>query len=233
MRKYPWEPMHKSIKVMQKMLLTAGGNLDMQGPNSIMNLTPTLWVDFINADPQNSHSVWLIYKEYARAVEDFIDWMADNGYGCEPEMKATALLSKEEFLKQYPVDLQEDAVSLHREMKKAIDVMDKGKTEDVESLGSGLPSLLYYIRAANTSGVTAKGTHQITVLFKNAHQPRLWLSAILEGMRLSYRNGRTARRCAAPDCGKYFLPYLRRLDQRYHSPSCQDRHYKRMYRKSH
>lgn len=217
-----------------KVELAAGVTLDIQG---IHDLAPTLWLDFINADLQNAKSMWTIYKEFVRDMEDLKEWLDNEGYS--HELKDMRLLSREEFLYQYE-GLQVDVKKSHSKMMALINEEKNEVMGDMAKHpnGGGITkdadiqplSITVTINDFSSAEMTGEDYPLHLRTMPKANHPNFWLSTILGSMISSYRTGKMARRCAAPDCGRYFIPSPRSHDQRYHSPACQNRHYKRKRR---
>ena len=242
-----WEGIQEIIQDVARVNVGAGGVLSVQGP---YNFAPMLWLDFLNADPHNSQSMWTIYREFARSVEDLRDWMAKEGYPDVEDMKDMKLMSKEEFLERYPGELQSDAEKLHTGMRETIDqdradvikalVRSRDKDElsrakETITKGIHVPPLRLTIDVVNTglSGINAGESNQMQLHTPEADHPNFWLAVILGGMLSSCKDGKiNVRRCAAPDCQKYFVPYPRGRAQKYHSSTCRNRHNTQKRRKS-
>lgn len=201
-------------------------------------MDPTLWIDFLNGEPKNSRAIYPVYRKYTRSIRQFKDWLAEEGYYGK-DMEDMELMSEDEFLKRYPRRMQADAEELHSRMKE---VIDKGKadatkvsvaheiedisvtTEDID-----VPTLSFTVEVEQSGTTMDSSLLQLHVPAANHHN--FWLSVILGGMISSYREGNVARRCAGPNCQKYFIPYPRARNQRFHSPSCRSTfHTKKRYK---
>jgi hypothetical protein len=235
MRRHSWEQIHEMVENLKKMDIASYATASVQ---DIYNLAPTLWVHLLNADPQDTQLMWSIYKDFARDIEDLKDWMTENGYNCDGEMRDMKLLHKNDFLKQYPSELQSDAESVYKSMRE---IIDSGNTSDavkhlfdyrsIESVIEGIhiPALFLEV---DVTGRDPRSNQPYLIELKTpeADHPNFWLSVILGGMFSSFRDGKIARRCAAEDCGMYFIPIPRGRGQRYHSQKCQNRDYMRKWR---
>ena len=232
MRKKPLEQRQRYMTFIGDIGATIGAGATIEISHLPYRLAPTLWVDFLNAEPKKSNSMWLIYKQFARSIEDLKDWIEKEGHSLDTnDMK---LLTKAEFLEQYPEKLQEDAERFHLSMMEIID-KKKNDIEIEKSLSNDIhmPSPFYKITATNQNNHVAELIdlpHELS--FPDAEHPNFWLTIIQGGMLLNYREGTIAHRCAAPDCQKYFIPSSRSHGQKYHSPTCQNRHYMNKRNKS-
>ena len=214
----------------------------------IQGYAPTLWLDFLNADPQDPESMWPVYRGYVKFVQ-----LLRTQNDCSKDIKEAKLLTKAEFLERYPVELQADAEKLHRGMKE---VIDEGKTHVIASIiryiGEDAPVPIKkpagdpdQIREILTKGAyippesftiglewpdqdNQEYGYLVSLHTPGINQPNFWLSIIYTGMTTqSYNPEKDAiivRRCEAPDCRKYFLPAPHGRGQRYHSKSCRSRH---------
>lgn len=254
MRKHSWEFLQRVYDDVVGMDMGLGMNVDVQG---VYDFAPMLWLDFLNADPQDSISMWYIYKEFVRSVEDVRDWVAQVGRQDAQALEDVKLFSREDFLKRYPEELKADAERLRSRMRAIMIDADK----------SGLiRDMLRYRNKEDTEGVeigagkmTQKRSEEGTTLTEGISMPRVffearftndgvgdpyllrldipeashrnfWFSVILWGMVFSFGEGVSVCECAAPDCDQYFVPSPRGHGQAYHSQRCQNRHYMRRRR---
>lgn len=215
---------------------------------------PTLWLDFLNANPRNARSMWPVYRGFI----DFIKVLKEQ-HSCSGDLRGMKLLSKAEFLEQYPLELQKDAEGLHKGMKEVIDKgdpapiraliteMDEEKTiklterrlqkiseaEAAIKNGADIPPLSFTIGIewAEENGDYFKLAQLHTTA---ADHKNFWLAVIYEEMiTKSYGDSEIiVRQCAAPDCRKYFLPESRSHNQRYHNKTCRSRHHMQEWRRS-
>jgi len=220
---------------------------------------PNLWLEFLNANPRDGESMWPVYVEFTSFMEAL-----KAQHSLSRELIEMKLLSEEEFLETYPLELQEDAEKLHGGMKYVIDdnkvdifnalvrpipESDADEDEvrfwlrDVESRqaeraeaertltrGASLPELFF---TASFESTEEAGLYEIHLHTPSANHKSFWLSVIYEGMvTLSHRAGKIiTRRCAAPDCRKYFVPTPHSHGQKYHSKTCRSRHNMQKLRK--
>jgi len=228
----------------------------------IDKLGGTLWVDFINADPADPISMWAVYLEYVRSMDTLKGMITEMGASYTDHIRDMELLSKGEFLKRYPEELQEDAEKLHSGMKMVIDEdmseiladlvkyigeaaprMTKKRqereciAEETLSGGAIIPDLFFTILphlAEVGDGYHLEGAE---LYIPSCIHPNFWLSVIKEGMiTQSYdiEGGQImVKRCAGKDCRRYFVPAYRSHGQEYHSKSCHKKHYMKAYRKKH
>ena len=56
---------------------------------------PTLWLDFLNADPKDRNAMWPVYSGFT----EFIRVLKER-HSCSRNLMETRLLSKSEFLKR-------------------------------------------------------------------------------------------------------------------------------------
>lgn len=222
----------------------------------------TLWVDFINANPADPRAMWAVYREFVRSMDTLKGMITEMGGSYTDDIRDMKLLSKAEFLKQYPEDLQEDAEKLHSGMKRVIDEdmteilaylirridaepprMTKKRQErrDIAEKtltgGANIPELFFTIlpRLKQVDG----GYHdeKMELYIPSCTHPNFWLSVIMERMITqsydSQSNEIRVKRCAGKDCRRYFVPAYRSHDQQYHSTSCHKKHYMKAYRKKH
>jgi len=238
MRACPWEAIQSIISSIEEVKISAGGTMDLSTP-SISFIASASWLDFLNDDPTNSRSMWLIYRDCARCIQEFQAWLTEKGYRYDGGMRP---LSREEFLEQYPVEWQADAEKLHMGMKRAIDegevdvIKDvlqyadqekHSKAKEVLTGGVFVPALSFSIRVTSPCdqemSIRMLDPSQIQIESPGMNHPALWLHAILGGMLSSYRDGRIPQRCLA--CPKYFLPYRRGgRAQKFHNPTCRSRY---------
>lgn len=179
----------------------------------IYNLAPTLWVDLLNADPQDTQLMWSIYREFARDIEDLKDWMTEKGYNYDGEMRDMKLLHKNDFIEQYPSELQSDAENVHNNMRE---IIDSGKTFDavehlfdyksIESIIKGvhIPPLFLEVDVTKLDPKSNQ-PYLIELETPEADHTNFWFTVILGGMFSSFREGKIAHHCAAEDCGMYFI----------------------------
>lgn len=208
---------------------------------------PTLWLDFLNADPENSEEMWGVYYEFVR----FIETVKDRNY-CSKNIMDMKLMSRMKFLETYPAKLQDNAQKLHGGIKQVIDEgrgdvveylirdpateLEKStpeqeekadKAEEMITGGVILPPVSFTVsfRLPEEDNLP-RGTSDVTLYTPSAQHPDFWLAIIYSGaITLSYRDGEIiVRRCAAPDCRKYFRPAPHTYRQKYHSPTCSSRH---------
>ncbi len=209
----------------------------------IDNFVPKLWVDFLNADPEDTGSMWPVYRKYAK----FIDTLR-YFYLCSRDIEEMQLLSKGEFLQEYPKELKADAEEVHYGMKKMV---DEGRWDLADAVIRDIDSKAIMLRPRKSVTTQEEAERAITgdvslpdtfftftkemvqedgeVLFeRHLHTPgarhkTFWLSIVYEGMLASsYKD--QIRRCQAPDCRLYFLPTPHSRGQLYHSASCRSRH---------
>jgi hypothetical protein len=217
------------------------------------------WLEFLNADPVNPDSMWPAYMEYTRFIDAIKGLVTEQGYSYSRNIEEMELLSRDEFLRCYPAKLQTDAQKIHAGMKKVIDedmpdVMvhmvryvdeppqrttkkrqEKYRmAEEILTGGAVIPPSSFTILPCliEENGRYVEGAQLYT---PSCQHPNFWLSVISEAMTfLAYDPGIgeiRVERCEAPDCQRYFVPAYRSHDQRYHSKSCQKRHYMQIYRK--
>lgn len=219
---------------------------------------PDLWLDFLNADPRDSDSMWPVYMGYIRFIESLRD---ENS--CSREIEEMMLLSKGEFLEHYPLELQEDAEKLHKGMKR---VIDEGHVELISAVTRFMPETLMdeeelefstrhlddeeYSKAlavltngadipdaSFTASLVPAESPDIYKMHLHTHSAdhrNFWLFVILDGMLISSCRGHemAVRTCAAPDCGRYFVPASHAHGQKYHSTTCRSRHNMQKRRKA-
>lgn len=218
----------------------------------------TLWVDFMNADPKNTESMWLVYDEFRSFVNDL-----RVHFHCSRDIREHNLLSDEDFLTIYPVLLQVDAEKLHRGMLKYIDeaiqnqeagdlsslhmewdeedIMKKSK-ERLEQQDRATAAIIDDADVpfpSFTTGVERVKRNGRYYPQHELHTPAAmsrnwWLAIIYEGLLIySIKHGKmVVKRCADPKCGKYFAPRPRSHNQLYHSKRCRNRHHSENWRKS-
>ncbi len=248
MKKHPWQFLRIINDRLEIIPLGAGANLTIECPHP---WTPDLWIDFLNADPEKPRSLWPVYKEFARAMEDLRDGIDEAGIQYNDEISDMKLLSREGFLAKYG-SLREDAKELHDGMKEAV---DKSKTDMIIALGQDskarksilrgakIPSWITTVRITNLMAAAthtiddtmAAATHtiddtEIHLTLTEADADNFWLSNIVSGLVSSYTAGKVGRLCAAPDCDQFFIPSPHRPDQKYHSTRCQNRTFMRKAR---
>jgi len=238
-----WEDIQNIISDTEELKIGAGGEMELSTP-SIYFVASASWLDFLNADPANSRSMWFIYRDCARCIQESQAWLTEKGYRYNAQMR---LLSREEFLERYSAEWQADAEKLHRAMKRAIDegkvdlIKDVSQYADQEKYsrakeiltgGAGIPILSFGIRVTNpcdqAMSVRMLDPRQMQIDIPEVNHPALWLHAILGGMVSSYRDGKILRRCLA--CPKYFYP--RGRAQKFHNPTCRSRYNVKKWRQS-
>lgn len=221
----------------------------------------TLWVDFINADPADPMSMWAVYLEYVRSMDTLKGMITEIGGTYTDHILDMELLSKGEFLKRYPEELQEDAEELHSGMKMVIDQdmtevlavliryideappkMTKKRQERQDAAeetltgGAILPDLFFTILPHLEKVDGGYHDEGAELYAPSCTHPNFWLSVIKEGMiTQSYdiEGGQiVVKRCAGKDCRRYFVPTYRSHGQEYHSKSCHKKHYMKAYRKN-
>lgn len=211
---------------------------------------PTLWLDFLNSDPEKSEEMWGVYYEFVRFMKAI-----QGKHFCSKDIMGMKLMSKMEFLETYPTDLQDNAQRLHGGIKQ---VIDEGRGDVIEHLTRDIVAAVKKNTPAQeeeaekaekmiTGGVILPPV-SFTVLFQlpeednppwrstdvtlytpSATRRDFWLAIIYSGaitLSTSMRDDKIiVRRCAAPDCQKYFRPVPHAHDrQKYHSPTCRSRH---------
>ena len=215
---------------------------------------PTIWLDFLNADTQDSESMWPVYREFTR----FIQTLKEQ-HECSMEITEMKLLSKDQFLERYPVELQGDAEKLHAGMKEIIDEdkahligsmvryigeepprrtrkqkEERSRAEDILKRGADIPPVSFTMGLQPIDEYDEEYTYIANLHTPSAGHRNFWLSIIMDGMvTLSCNHERgeiMVRRCAAPDCRKYFVPTSRSHGQKYHSTTCRSRHNMQMRR---
>jgi len=218
----------------------------------------TLWLDFLNAHPEDALSIWPVYRGFIEFMNAVKGTVTEQGFSCGKDIQDMELLSKSEFLERYPAELQGDAEKLHSGMKRVIDEdmpeiiswlvryidedplkMTKKRqrkkewAKEVITGGALIPPAAFTMLPClnEVDGGYTQGAQLYTPSCKH---PNFWLSIIYEGiLTLSYnpeKGGMQVQRCAAPDCRLYFVPAYRSHDHKYHSKSCQKRHYMQIYR---
>jgi len=222
----------------------------------VYEFAPSMWLDFLNADPMDGESMWLVYQSLTRIIGGIKRWIRKQGQSCSEDIENMRILTKAEFLKQYPLDHQEDAQKLHAGMKEVIDkgmgdvmaatmryidrekrptkatVEKRARAERILTGGALIPPLSFTVIPALVQ-VDGRSSEQLQLYTPAARHPRFWLSIIYEGTIMAYdlaNHEITVRRCEAPDCRKYFVPAYRSHGQRYHSKACQNRDYMRKRR---
>lgn len=202
--------------------------VDIKG---VYDLAPMVWLDFLNADPDDGLSMWPVYKRFARSMEDLRDWLASAGGRDMEALEKVKLHSRELFLKIYSIR-KDDAKMLHGRMGDIIneDISDLVKDIMQDRLGEDLgkfvmPHLFFNIRIASDGD-----PFSLRFDIPQATHPNFWLSVMLSSLVFSVSEGTSVHRCAAPDCNQYFVPTLRGRGQLYHSQRCQNRHYMRKRR---
>ena len=170
---------------------------------------PTLWIDFLNADPLGIYSMWTVYSKFANSIRDF-------ERRSHTEIDGIRLLSKTKFMKTYPLELQADAQKLHISIRRQI---GESVSEDIPDDEPNIPSVpeeisIEYIKT------NLKRLH-----LPGAESANFWLAVIHEGMEIARgKDGKIdVRRCQAPDCNKYFVPAPYSHNQIYHSETCRNR----------
>ena len=224
----------------------------------IYGFAPTLWIDFLNSDPQDDESMWHVYRGFITSIERLKDWIVKEGHTYSKEIREMKPLSKDEFLDQYHAKLRTDAEKLHSGMREIIDngrvdmvlavvreIRDRTRrtkkqrqehdaVEEIITKGAAIPPL-FFTMVTELYEENGKYSRRLQLHTPAVNHPSFWLSIIHEGMLISSCwNGKIiARRCAAPDCRKYFIPHPRNRSQMYHSRTCRNRHRKREWRASH
>lgn len=215
---------------------------------------PTLWLDFLNADPKDRKAMWPVYRGFT----EFIRVLKER-HSCSGDLTGTRLLSKSEFLKQYPLELQEDAERLHEGMREVIDsgdpspirtlIMEMDQEEpvkltekrrrEISEAEAAITNGAHIPRVSFTTGIELVEEDGERYQLAQIHTPaanhkNFWLAVIYERfVTASYNDGKiTVRLCAAPDCLKYFVPEPRSHNQRYHSKRCRNRHHMQEWRRS-
>lgn len=228
MRKYSWEQIQGIYRSLTKLELPAVGASVSVG-KVYYDLVPRLWLDFLNGNPEDSDSMWVIYKEFARAMEDLRDWLVQEGHEYDHEMDDMNILSKGDFREKYPSELQNDARKLHSKMRS---IVDEEKADIELSMADyisseDIPPSWFTVIVTDLMASDAKGkpVYKTELRTPGVGLSSFWLSVILGSMVSSYKSGSPGRRCADPKCGKYFIPSSRSHGQLYHSGRCQNRHY--------
>ena len=238
-----WKGIQKIIEDAIKIDIALGATLSVP---IIYTFASTFWIDFLNSDPQSSRYVWPVYQKFARYIQGFRDSVQSSKYTYgHQDDRDIELLSEEEFVNLYPKKMQVDAEKLHMGMKEVIDeektdimesIVESIRTSNIEKLaeaqgkiakGAHIPLLSF------TINITRVGKDQFRLNIPEADHPKLWLSMILSGMISFCMDGKiNVRRCAAPDCQKYFIPYSRGRAQKFHSTTCRNRFHTQKRRKA-
>ena len=162
-------------------------------------------------------------------------------------------MSKIEFLEKYPASLQDDAQRLHNGIKQVMDkrrgdaishltrviaAEEKKKTPEQEEEahraiemftgGAIIPPVSITVSIQLPEEDDPIQVPLATLHIASVQHRNFWLGVILCGaltLSTSRRDGEViVRRCAAPDCRRYFklAPHARR--HFYHSSTCRSRH---------
>lgn len=219
---------------------------------------PTLWLDFLNSDPTDTESMWPVYQSFCSFIEalksqyrcttDILLYefsSKENFLGMYP-------LSLQQDAERLYTGMRE-CIDKAMESGEAGDISALRREFDEEDLLKKPQRLLDQqdrARAAITQGAAIPPV-SVTILTgydriddedrllyylcaPNIHHGNFWLSVIYEGMTiLFHEDGKTlVQRCAAPDCGKYFIPTPRSRNQRYHTQRCRNRHHMQEWRRA-
>ncbi len=243
MYKHSWEHLEKIYKDLIRMEIAVGSTYSVEG---IIVFTPTLWIDFLNADPQRSHSMWLIYREFSGRMEELRDWLTREGHSPGRGLEYMELISREDFLTEQYAKMRTDTQTLHTGMTEVIDgkklhiiketLMATGRwsapSSGKETLtkGADVPDLRSTI---TVESVELDESQTLRLDIPAAGHPGFWLSAILGVMLLSCKDGDIpVQRCLDPDCQKFFIPSSQGHEQKFHSQTCRSRFNSRKWRKS-
>jgi len=228
---------------------------------SFYNAGPDLWVNFLNADAMNEKSIWLIYKEAARFINDFKEWIVYSKYDCPAGYFSDVnILSFQEFLKTYWLQISDSVETFQAYIVKILDSYNFNEAfhimlensedyltlyvkdpfeEDQDKKAQGeainIPEPRFTIIASKRiklwGDCAGSYENEMDILMQGGSDANLWLSVILGSMLSSLVEGKIIRRCAASDCRRYFIPSLRSHNQLFHSQTCHSRYYMRERRK--
>ncbi len=231
MPKYSGEDVRRLVKAITKGGIGLGAAVTV---NPFGILTPKLWVDFLNADPERPRSMYFIYKGLMGYFQEFRNWVASEGFDCGPYTSGMQPLSREDFLDKYP-DMEKNAKAIHNAMTK---LLDNAKTDPIKAILTGEDSgeelkdvdiaLLPFTLRIERVG---PGPDDLTLDIPQANHPGFWLYVALGAMVLAWKDGEIpVRRCA--NCAQFFIPYPRAPNQRFHSSSCSGVYHARQRRVS-
>lgn len=221
---------------------------------------PTLWIDFMNADPEDAASMWPIYDGF----QYFLNGL-QSGYRCSEEIAEWKIISETDFLTTYPMVRQMNAKKLHAGMRKCVDeALETGNADGLISLYVGWeeknpmkkPKQILELQDKTMKTITGGADVEflfLTTIMRMAeedgkyhpqhqlHTPAaksnhvFWLSVVLEGLFIYSCKDKTmvVKRCADSKCGKYFTPTPRGHNQLYDTKRCRNRHHAEKWRKSH
>lgn len=231
MPKYSWENVRRLVKAIAKDGIGMAGVVTIK-PFHI--LTPTLWVDFLNADPRSGRSMYSVYKGLMGYVQEFRNWIVSEGYDYGPYIREMQLLSREDFLDKHP-DMEKDAKAIHSTM---IALLDSRRTDLIKAILAGddsheevadvdislLPFTLRIERVGSSQD-------DLTLDIHRANYIGFWLFVAFGAMVLAWKDDEIpARRCE--NCARFFIPYPRARNQRFHSSSCKSTYHSRERRLS-
>lgn len=194
----------------------------------VRQLSGTLWLDFLNADPTDARGMWFVYQDLARAVVELKRVLAEAAILPCSKIRHRELFSKTQFLEVYPAKMEPELSTLHKRMKGIIDY-------DLPKAVTQLAGLFSYSPKIHFTIVPLRyGSEQMKLLVNSWKNPQLWLSLMLHSMiseAVDPKNGKLrVHTCAGKDCGRYFVPAYRSHCQTYHSTSCHKKHYMKRYR---
>lgn len=197
----------------------------------VRQLSGTLWLDFLNADPTDARGMWFVYQDLARAVVELKRVLAEAAILPCSQILDMELFSKTQFLEVYPAKMEPELSILHERMTEIIDYDLPRALIQLARVFSYSPKIHFTIVPLRY------GSEQMKLLVNSWKNPQLWLSLMLHSMiseAVDPKNGKLrVDTCAGKDCGRYFLPAYRSHCQTYHNPSCYKKHYMKAYRKKH
>ena len=231
MPKYSGENVRRLVKAITKDGVGMGAAVTV---NPFGILTPKLWVDFLNADPESARSMYSVYKGLMGYFQEFRNWVASEGFDCGPHTRGMQPLSKEDFLDKYP-DMEKDAKAIHSAMIKLLDnrrtdlikAILTGEDSDEELEDVDIPLLPFTLRIERVG----PGQDDLTLDIPQANHIGFWLSVAFGAMVLAWKGDEIpARRC--DNCRQFFVPYPRARNQRFHSSGCKSTYHTRKQRLS-
>lgn len=232
-RKYSGENVRRLVKA-----ILYGGPRMMGVPVTITpfgTLTPKMWVNFLNADPECRHPMYSVYKGLMGYFQEFRKWAASEGYGFGPSIREMRPpLSRKDFLNKYP-EMEKDAKAIHNVMTKLLDkprndviigiLTGEGAAEELKSVDLSLLPFTFVVQRAGP------GKNDATLDIRNADHANFWIYLAFGAMVLAWRKDKIpARRCDC--CRRFYIPYQRACNQRFDLPSCKSRYYSRKSRLS-